>query len=174
MANKAPADTTEDTREIVDTRSEVAEQAINHVENRDKLAAAAFGKASYGRDGQMRSFLNAKVFYADQQDAYVLDANIHPSRRSQYTPVQQIRYGSKMGVHVVKGFDRAKWIQKNTDDKGSVFLLSETEKTLAGKQVMIKVDETPGKSAVTDLVLVIHGIGQNTQCRLTSGTLLMP
>lgn len=160
MTGKAPASTTEDTSQIDDYLSGFAEQAVNRVGDRDELGTMAFGKASYGRDGQRRSYLKAKVLYADQQDAYVLDGNADPFRRSRYTPTQRIRYGFNTGVHVVRGFDRAKWIEKNTDDKDSKLLLAEIQKPLAGKQVNIEVDEEPDKPAVTDLVLAIHGIGQ--------------
>lgn len=120
-----------------------------------------------------RMFANYHVIYRDAKLAFLLKPSLKPSGYYGRRPVAKIMKGSTVGVPVVRGFDEASWSeyhhnvpamerqpdasqpQPGVRDSGSSQRCSACE--LGKKDVQ-----------VSDLVLVIHGIGQKFAERVES------
>ncbi|KAL9059027.1 MAG: hypothetical protein Q9162_001415 [Coniocarpon cinnabarinum] len=132
----------------------------------------AAGDAQYGNDGKPKLYKQAVVIYADRQEAYILRPNLQPSayyRRKPYA--EYIRKGRSIGVPIVRGFDEALWERLHPTKTGST-----ARKAYAGASAPDPQRASPAipsgtglqNPQVTDLVLVIHGIGQKLSERVES------
>ncbi|EON61294.1 hypothetical protein W97_00507 [Coniosporium apollinis CBS 100218] len=136
----------------------------------------AAGSASYGRDGQKRLYLGAGVIYATETEAYVLRQNLQPSAYYGRRPLANyIRKGRSIGICVVRGFDQDVWDKLHPPKKGVTATKARegvsTSQAGAPPIRRQKLDSTLAQSdrpIVTDLVLVIHGIGQKLSERMES------
>ncbi|EKG19369.1 DDHD domain-containing protein [Macrophomina phaseolina MS6] len=136
----------------------------------------ASGTATYGRDGRKRLYLDAKVIYADEKDAYLLRPSLQPSDYYGRRPLANyIRKGRKIGVQVTRGFDQQIWDKLHpqqktpTSEKAREGVSTSHAGASPGRRA--KLDPTLAQSerpVVTDLVLVIHGIGQKLSERIES------
>lgn len=136
----------------------------------------ASGTATYGRDGRMRLYLDAKVIYADEKDAYLLRPSLQPSDYYGRRPLANyIRKGRKIGIQVTRGFDQQIWdklhpTQKTaTSEKAREGVSSSAAGAPPNRRA--KLDASLSHSerpVVSDLVLVIHGIGQKLSERIES------
>ncbi len=136
----------------------------------------ASGLAPYGKDGQARLYRTSGVIYANSKDAYILTPRQQPSAYYGRRPLANyIRKGRNIGIPVVRGFEQAVWDRLHPPKKGAM-----TDKAREGVSTAQagavprqrqKVDATLAQSLrpkVTDLVLVIHGIGQKLSERVES------
>lgn len=136
----------------------------------------ASGTATFGRDGRKRLYLDAKVIYADEKDAYLLRPSLQPSDYYGRRPLANyIRKGRKIGIHVTRGFDQQIWDRLHPPSKSPT-----SEKAREGVSTShagappnrrAKFDASLSHSerpVVTDLVLVVHGIGQKLSERIES------
>lgn len=137
----------------------------------------ASGVNTWGSLGTARSFDGHGVIYANAQEARILKSTLLPSTYYGRRPLQNyIRKGHKLGVHVVRGFDQAIWdklhppkisgqpvqaAQQGTSASGSGQQSNSRRKTDPDSG-------NPEKAKVTDLVFVIHGIGQKLSQRMES------
>jgi hypothetical protein len=136
----------------------------------------AAGIASYGRDGTVRRYLQAGVIYADEREAYLLRPSLQPSDYYGRRPIASyIRKGRSIGLRVVRGFDQEAWDKLHPPKKGEVAARAyegvSTSQGGAALEYRQQVDATIAASErprVTDLVLVIHGIGQKLSERVES------
>ena len=136
----------------------------------------AAGKSSYGRDGQKRTYISAAVIYANEKDAHILNPKLQPSDYYGRRPLANyIRKGHRIGVQVVRGFDQDSWDKLHPSKSNPT--LAKAEEGVSTSQSGVppkrrqRSDPTLAKSnrpKVTDLVLVIHGIGQKLSERVES------
>ena len=136
----------------------------------------ASGSAPYGRDGRTRRYSQCGVIYANEKDAFILGPRLQPSHYYGRRPLANyIRKDHKIGIHVIRGFDQEAWNKLNPPKKGIV-----AEKAYEGvstaqsgapplsRQLVDPQLALAERPKVTDLVLVIHGIGQKLSERVES------
>ncbi len=136
----------------------------------------AAGSATYGRDGHKRLYLGAGVIYATETEAYILRQNLQPSAYYGRRPLANyIRKGRSIGIGVVRGFDQQVWNKLHPPKTGATVAKARegvsTSQAGAPPIQRQKLDPTLAQSErpiVTDLVLVIHGIGQKLSERVES------
>lgn len=134
----------------------------------------AAGDLEYGADGRKRLYLQAGVVYANDNDAYILKPTLQPSDYYGRRPLANyIRKGRAIGVSVVRGFDQAVWDRlhpnKNTAKAQAAHEGVSSAQAGAPQRRRQKADPELAQSErpkVTDLVLVIHGIGQKLSERM--------
>ncbi|KAH9870630.1 hypothetical protein IAQ61_006107, partial [Plenodomus lingam] len=134
----------------------------------------AAGDLEYGADGRKRLYLKAGVIYATETEAYILKPALQPSDYYGRRPLANyIRKGRAIGVHVVRGFDQATWDRlhpsKNTAKAQAA--REGVSSAQAGAPQYKRQESDPDlaqseRPKVTDLVLVIHGIGQKLSERM--------
>jgi hypothetical protein len=136
----------------------------------------AAGTPMWGRDGIIREYKNAGVLYSNGRDAYILRPNLQPSEYHGRRPLaNNIRKNRSIGVRVMRGFDQKLWERLHPTRR-----TAKMKKARAGvssssdgisPEFRQQVDPTIAESdrpEVTDLVLVIHGIGQKLSERVES------
>jgi hypothetical protein len=137
----------------------------------------ASGVNTWGSLGTARTFDGHGVIYANAQEARILKSTLLPSTYYGRRPLQNyIRKGHKLGVHVVRGFDQAIWDKLHPPKTaGQPVQAAERGTSASGSGALSnprrKTDPEMGKSErakVTDLVFVIHGIGQKLSQRMES------
>jgi hypothetical protein len=134
----------------------------------------AVGDPEYGYNGQKHTYLKAGVIYATDSDAYILKPALQPSEYYGRRPLANyIRKGRSIGIPVVRGFDQAKWDRlhpsKNTPKAQAAREGVSTSQGGVPPNRRQKSDPDLALSErpkVTDLVLVIHGIGQKLSERM--------
>jgi hypothetical protein len=134
----------------------------------------AVGDLEYGANGQKHLYLKAGVIYAKDDEAYILKPALQPSDYYGRRPLANyIRKGRPIGIAVVRGFDQAKWDKlhpaKNSPKAQAARAGVSTSQGRAPPNRRQKSDSDLAKSErpkVTDLVLVIHGIGQKLSERM--------
>jgi hypothetical protein len=118
----------------------------------------AAGVAPYGRDGTARLYRTAAVIYANDTDAYILRPSLQPSAYYGRRPLANyIRRNRQIGIRVVRGFSQENWNRAHPPTKGS-----------KSKERSRNLREETKTEEVTDLLLVIHGIGQKLSERVES------
>jgi hypothetical protein len=137
----------------------------------------ASGVNTWGSLGTVRSFAGHGVIYANAHEARILKPTLLPSAYYGRRPLQNyIRKGHKLGVHVVRGFDQTIW------DKLHPPKIPSQPAQPAGQGTSTSGAGAPSNSRrktnpdlrnserakVTDLVFVIHGIGQKLSQRMES------
>jgi hypothetical protein len=134
----------------------------------------AVGDLEYGANGQKHLYLKAGVIYAKEDEAHILKPALQPSDYYGRRPLANyIRKGRPIGIAVVRGFDQAKWDKlhpaKNTPKAQAARAGVSTSQGGVPPNRRQKSDPDLAKSErpkVTDLVLVIHGIGQKLSERM--------
>ena len=145
-----------------------------------KAAGKAENRASGALDGfsdTVRLFAKSSVIFANSNEGQILRSGQLPSVARGRKPLAKIRKGQPIGVTVIRGFDYKTWEKKYPPKKGV-----STKQARDGLQSMraatatsngrrkscaacISAGETP---PVSDLVLVVHGIGQKLSERVES------
>ncbi|KAI1388409.1 DDHD domain-containing protein [Hypoxylon trugodes] len=111
-----------------------------------------------------KKFEQYHVIYKDATTAYLLKPSLKPSAYYGRRPVAKIMKGLTIGVPVVRGFDYEAWTkrhEKKQDQQHRPVISdnrSSQDNTGNGVCSACKADED--RAQVTDLVLVVHGIGQ--------------
>lgn len=163
-------DPEQERREIVENACDLIDISTGP-EGADNKAA---GDLEYGADGTKRLYLKAGVIYADDKEAYVLKPAHQPSDYYGRRPLANyIRKNRSIGICVVRGFDQAKW-DKLHPSKNSTIAQRAREgvsTSQAGAPPYRRQKSDPElalseRPKVTDLVLVIHGIGQKLSERM--------
>ncbi|CZS89657.1 related to phosphatidic acid-preferring phospholipase A1 [Rhynchosporium agropyri] len=122
----------------------------------------------------VKRYPNSQVIYKDARDAYILKPNLAPSAYYGRKPLQKIKRGMAVGVHCVRGFDWKAWEKLHPSKKSTTAKQAERNAPVAGDSNATKINSCPACKAlevprkVTDLVLVIHGIGQKLSERVES------
>ena len=124
-----------------------------------------------------RQFQGHGVVYTDAKNAQILKPSALPSVSRNRRPLSSIRKGRQLGVAVVRGFDRKKWNKIHPAPATSAedvhaYVGAEMSKsgdaTTRSRRQSCHVCETDTQNRVSDLVLVIHGIGQKLSERVDS------
>jgi len=130
------------------------------------------------RHKDRRLFRSHSVVYTDVKNAQLLRPNALPSVSRNRRPLASLRKGRPLGVAVVRGFSRQAWLKIHPDrTKGSKAAHAKAgaemsrsgDATTRSRRMSCHVcNEDSHKSKVSDLVLVIHGIGQKLSERVDS------
>ena len=134
----------------------------------------AAGDLEYGAAGYKQLYLKAGVIYANDKEAYILKPTLQPSDYYGRRPLANyIRKGRNIGVCVVRGFDQAIWdrLHPTKLDSTSQKAYQGASTAQAGAPAYQRLKSDPElamseRPRVTDLVLVIHGIGQKLSERM--------
>lgn len=134
------------------------------------------GAAPYGRDGTTRKYLSAGIIYANEKEAYILRQSLQPSAYYGRRPLANyIRKGHRIGLRVVRGFDQQAWDKLHPPKKLAAAAkaregVSTSQSGIDPEMRQWQDPEIAGslRPHVTDLVLVIHGIGQKLSERMES------
>lgn len=139
----------------------------------DNKAAGAIG---YGRGGPARLYPYSGVIYANATEAHILKPNLQPSTYYGRRPLANyIRKGRKLGISVVRGFDQAAWDRLYPPKRSAT--LKKAQEGVSSSQSGAPPNRRQKNDAelehserprVTELVLVIHGIGQKLSERMES------
>ncbi len=131
-----------------------------------------------GFEATSRLFAKSSIIYANGRDAQILKPSLLPSVAKGRKPLGPIRKGRTVGIPVVRGFDTQAWENLYPPSKkaAAAKVASETARTMqaatAGSQGMQKSCpaclSADARPKPTDLVLVIHGIGQKLSERVES------
>jgi hypothetical protein len=137
----------------------------------------ASGSTPFGKDGVARTYKTAGVMYANDKDAYILKPSLLPSKYYGRRPLaNSIRRGRSIGIRVVRGFDLEAWKKLHPDRNKSIVAKqaregvssSEDGAPQSSRQVLDPTLAQSERPQVTDLVLVVHGIGQKLSERMES------
>ena len=130
------------------------------------------------RKPSKRLFQTHSVIYTDRKNAQILKPSLLPSVSQNRRPLSSIRKGRQIGVAVVRGFDRKAWSRLYPSDKmtqrkahaqiGAYMSQSGDATTRGRRQSCATCNEDARTPHVSDLVLVIHGIGQKLSERVDS------
>lgn len=125
-------------------------------------------------------YKNHRVIYVDGSKAQILRPSLAPSISRNRRPLAAVRKGREIGVAVIRGFDRRAWEKFNPPNKinnraahakvGAYMSQSGNAET-TNQQMSCpacKLEEEKRAPQVSDLVLVIHGIGQKLSERMDS------
>ncbi|KAJ2987361.1 hypothetical protein NUW58_g4551 [Xylaria curta] len=113
-----------------------------------------------------RKFEQYHVIYKDEKNAFLLKPSLKPSAYYGRRPVAKIVRGMTIGIPVVRGFDSEVWKSKHQKKRtqqpvlyrGQVSAPNSYDNTRDETCLACKAEKD--RSQVTDLVLVVHGIGQ--------------
>ncbi|PBP25750.1 DDHD domain protein [Diplocarpon rosae] len=121
----------------------------------------------------MKRYPNSQVIYKDAQNAFILKPTLQPSAYYGRRPLNKIKKGMVVGIHCVRGFDWKLWAKLHPSKKSGTAVTAEENAPVAGDAgskssscPACRAHDEPQK--VTDLILVIHGIGQKLSERVES------
>jgi hypothetical protein len=121
-----------------------------------------------------KRFPNSQVIYKDAQNAFILKPSLQPSEYYGRRPFAKINKGKTIGIQVIRGFDWKAWEKLHDSKKSSNAVMAEEGAPVAGdaaagkRAVCAACLEQEKRPKVTDLILVIHGIGQKLSERVES------
>lgn len=111
-----------------------------------------------------KKFEQYHVIYKDETTAYLLKPSLKPSAYYGRRPVAKIMRGFTIGIPVVRGFDYEAWTSKHEKRQGQKHQQStssgDTSQQTSGRGACSACRAEEERAQVTDLVLVVHGIGQ--------------
>ena len=123
----------------------------------------------------IKPYLNSSVIYVNGNNAQILRPSLLPSVSRGRRPLSAIRKGRQIGIPVIRGFSRRKWDQLHPSKPNPVdvrnYLRSTQSRnipTTGGQQICYACAMDESRPTPTDLVLVIHGIGQKLSERMES------
>ncbi|KIV93888.1 hypothetical protein PV10_05067 [Exophiala mesophila] len=125
-----------------------------------------------------RLFASYSVVYVDAHNAQILRPSLLPSSKQNRRPLNSIRKGRQIGIAVVRGFDRQAWLKLHPNPKLNetaahakvgAYMSQSGDATTKNRRASCGACERESKTPqVSDLVLVIHGIGQKLSERVDS------
>ena len=132
----------------------------------------ASGTSTYGS----RTYATWGVIYANEREARLLKPSLLPSDYYGRKPLAgYIRKGHTLGIRVVRGFDQPAWDKLHPPKTGPEVRKAEqgTSTSTSGAPPNQRKKTDPGlaraeRPKVTDLILVVHGIGQKLSERMES------
>jgi hypothetical protein len=122
-----------------------------------------------------KKYSSAQVIYKDARSAFILKPTLQPSAYYGRKPLQKIKRGIQVGIHVVRGFDWKSWHRLHPTKIMTAPVKKAVEKAaVSGNASSARRSACPAcqvhneRPKVTDLCLVIHGIGQKLSERVES------
>lgn len=136
----------------------------------------AAGESHYGLKGATRTYTTCGVIYQNEREARILKPTLLPSAYYGRRPLANyISKGYQLGTPVVRGFDQQVWDKlhppKSTPKQARAARGVTSSASGASPDARRKVDRDLAQSdrpEVTDLIFVIHGIGQKLSQRMES------
>lgn len=134
---------------------------------------------NYAPDSSQR-YKNHRVIYVNARQAQILRPSLAPSVSRNRRPLAAVRKGREIGVPIVRGFNRREWERFNPPSKMTsraahakvgAYMSRSGNAVTEDRQLSCsacKDEEQKHPPKVTDLVLVIHGIGQKLSERMDS------
>lgn len=122
----------------------------------------------------VKPFMSSSAIYVDSKNAQILRPSLLPSALRGRTPLSAIRKGRQIGIPVVRGFSRRQWDHLHptkpspVDVRRYVRHTQSRNMTARSEQVCYGCAIEESRPTPTDLVLVIHGIGQKLSERMES------
>lgn len=123
----------------------------------------------------VKPHVNSSVIYVDGKNGQILRPSLLPSASRGRRPLSAIRKGRQIGIPVVRGFSRRKWDQLHPIKPNPVdvrnYLRSAQSRNMpaaGGQPICYACAMEESRPTPTDLVLVIHGIGQKLSERMES------
>jgi hypothetical protein len=121
-----------------------------------------------------KRYPNSQVIFKDSKNAFILKPTLQPSAYYGRKPLQKIKKGQTVGIHVVRGFNWEAWDKIHPSKKNHFTTKAEDAApvgvdnggTKRSECVACKHEEERPK--VTDVIFVIHGIGQKLSERMES------
>lgn len=127
------------------------------------------------RSKAIKPYLTSSVIYVDARNAQILRPSLLPSVSRGRRPLSAIRKERQIGIPVVRGFSRKLWDQLHPSKPNPVDvrqyirnIQSRNTAPASGEQVCYGCKMEEMRPSPTDLVLVIHGIGQKLSERMES------
>lgn len=126
-----------------------------------------------GSERTGRLFARSSIIYANARVARILSTSQLPSTKTGRRVLSNIRKGRAVGIPVVRGFDTKAWEKLYPLPTRPVTIAPTIEagtiKSLKRQKSCLACEEGAGdKSMPTDLILVVHGIGQKLSERVES------
>lgn len=121
-----------------------------------------------------KKYPNSQVIYKNCEEAFILKPSLSPSAYYGRRPLAKIKSGFCVGVPVVRGFDRKAWNKLNPSKRSTTVTKAQTKTAKHNTPGCNILEGCPACKAqderenVTDLCLVIHGIGQKLSERMES------
>lgn len=122
----------------------------------------------------VKRYPNSHVIYKNAHDAFILKPSLQPSQYFGRRPLAKIKKNIIVGIPVVRGFDWMVWDRLHPSKKSAVAKVAEEMAPVADSADTGIKSSCPAcrleqdRPKVTDLVLVIHGIGQKLSERMES------
>ncbi|PKY07236.1 phosphatidic acid-preferring phospholipase A1 [Aspergillus campestris IBT 28561] len=120
-------------------------------------------------------YINSSVIYVGGIHAQILRPSLLPSASRGRRPLSAIRKGRQIGIPVVRGFSRKLWDHLHPSKPSPVdvrnYLRGTQSRSMprtSGRPVCYSCAIEESRPNPTDLVLVIHGIGQKLSERMES------
>lgn len=114
-----------------------------------------------------KKFEQYHVIYKDEKNAFLLKPSLKPSGYYGRRPVAKIIRGMTIGIPVVRGFDYETWKSKHQRKQVQQQQIASQKQPSPANRcrgdddgVCLACKAENDRSQVTDLVLVVHGIGQ--------------
>lgn len=175
-ATSALAEGTESPEQLREKAVEAACDIIDIATGPNGADNKALGIPTYGWQGAVRTFASFGVIYANEKEARLLKPSLMPSEYYGRRPLANyIRKGYKLGISVVRGFDQAVWDKLHHSKTSSRAKKAEVGASTSVSGMPATISSPPGPYSaltespqVTDLVLIIHGIGQKYASRYES------
>jgi hypothetical protein len=163
-------DPEQERREIVDNASDLIDISTGSGGPDNKAA----GDTEYGHQGRKNLYRSAGVLYATEKEAYLLKPALQPSNYYGRRPLANyIRKGRPIGICVTRGFNQSVWDKLHPGKKNDKATKARegVSSAQAGVPLSRRQQSDPAlalseRPQVTDLVLVIHGIGQKLSERM--------
>ncbi|KAL4806288.1 DDHD domain-containing protein [Aspergillus unguis] len=133
---------------------------------------ASGGSATHA--ASIKPYMTSSVIYADGKNAQILRPSLLPSASRGRRPLSAIRKGRQIGIPVVRGFSRRAWERLHPSKPSPVdvrnYLRGAQAKMRPGRggEVCYACAMEESRPTPTDLVFVIHGIGQKLSERMES------
>jgi DDHD domain len=165
--------------EPLDERTRLISQQ-SRVEHENLAAGPQSDKFRVSTPDSSQRYKNHRVIYINASQAQILRPSLAPSVSRNRKPLAAIRKGREIGVPVVRGFSRRSWEKLHPPSKMNVRAahakvggyMSQSGTTGTQDQHIscppCRTEELKRTPQVTDLVLVIHGIGQKLSERMDS------
>ncbi|KAJ5656560.1 hypothetical protein N7507_008510 [Penicillium longicatenatum] len=122
-----------------------------------------------------KPYLASSAIYVDAVNAQILRPSLLPSVSKGRKPLSAIRKGRQIGIPVVRGFSRKLWDQLHPSKANPVDVRnyirrnpSQNPTPAPGEQICYACKMEELRPAPTDLMFVIHGIGQKLSERMES------
>ncbi|KAK2763286.1 hypothetical protein FQN54_009922 [Arachnomyces sp. PD_36] len=122
-----------------------------------------------------KPFISSSVIYVNSKEAQILRPSLLPSASRGRKPLGPIRKGRQIGIAVVRGFNRQAWDKLHPPKQSPVdvrnYMRQQQSRDAGGpgrRQMCYGCDMEERRPSATDLVLVIHGIGQKLSERMES------